>query len=420
MLDFHRKKWCLIGLIIVAVMLSSCQNRPQPKPGPPAAAIGVNVVLAEKDLLEPFQKTMEELAKKEKVRLYWEQTEEGTDQQEKVRKLLERKVDSLLVQFAGAQEASDLARQAAEKNVKLLALGFLPTGIPLDGFVGVDTRRVGEQQGSFLAGALKELPRSRVLILQTDPDNPAEQEILEGNIKSLEDYPQIQVLVHSFPVEDVAASLNRLWSQLGAVEGIITHDPSSTKELLSSLVSQEFTPITVGLGATRELVEMIAAGDHDGEVDLVPEVMASYAFQGALSLAQNGQWDFEKQVVSGPYDVPVKYVPTRLITRDNLYLLENRFGKIKSQKAEPPQAGEEGSPTKGESEEKSNSGSQGESEGEGSGQGKQGQSASKIKVKIKGGKTMEMEVPGEIESIQIEGGLPGEKTGDESQERPGS
>ena len=40
------------------------------------------------------------------------------------------------------------------------------------------------------------------------------------------------------------------------------------------------------------------------------EVMASYAFQGALSLAQNGQWDFEKQVVSGPLPMlPVKYVP---------------------------------------------------------------------------------------------------------------
>ncbi|HHX49902.1 MAG TPA: substrate-binding domain-containing protein, partial [Clostridia bacterium] len=294
MLDFHRKKWCLIGLIMFVVMISGCKNRPQPKPEPPAPAIGVNVIIAEKDLLEPFRKTMEELAKKERVRLFWEQSKGGTDQKEKVKRLLGRKVDSMMVQFANDQEASDLARQAAEKDVKLLALGLLPLGVPLEGFVGLDTQRVGEQQGAFLAGALKELPRSRVLVFQTDPGNPAEQEILAGNLKSLGEYSQIQVLEKPFPVEDVAASLNNIWSQVGAVEGIITHDPQSTKEVLSSLVSQEFTPITVGLGATRELVEIIAAGDHDAEVDLVPEIMARYAFQGALSLARNGQWDFEK------------------------------------------------------------------------------------------------------------------------------
>ena len=160
---------------------------------------------------------------------------------------------------------------------------------------------------------------------------------------------------------------------------------------------------------------MIAAGDHDGEV-IWCRSHGQLCFSRGIEPGPNGS-GFEKQVVMA-LRCAGQYVPTRLITRDNLYLLESRYGKIKSQKAEPPQAGEEGSSTKGESEEKSNSGSQGESEG--SGQGKQGQSASKIIVKIKGGKTMEMEVPGEIESIQIEGGSPGEKTGDESQEGQGS
>ena len=41
---------------------------------------------------------------------------------------------------------------------------------------------------------------------------------------------------------------------------------------------------------------MIAAGDHDGEVDLVPKSWPVMLFKG-IELAQNGQWDFEKQVV---------------------------------------------------------------------------------------------------------------------------
>ena len=69
MLDFHRKKWCLIGLIIVAVIFG-LQTGLSPNLCPPAA-IGVNG-FGEKDLWNHF-KDYEELAKKEKVRLYWEQ-----------------------------------------------------------------------------------------------------------------------------------------------------------------------------------------------------------------------------------------------------------------------------------------------------------------------------------------------------------
>lgn len=405
----------LVLLVIVATNISGCKGQKQQKPAPPPLSIGVTVIMdGFKEIMEPFKKELQVLAKERKVRLTWREAKDPTEQEKHFKELLKQKPKAILGFMPDPNEANKLSQKAKEQDVRLMAVGILPPNTPLDGFVGIDARRVGEQQGNYLIKALKDKPQARVLILMTDPDNPTEQELLKGNRQSLQSGNGLEIIEREMPKSDVPLGLNKIWEELGALDGLITHEEKATKAVMTSLAGQPFKPISIGIGAGREMAQLIAGGEHQGEVDLEPEVMARYAFEAAYNLAKTGEWDFDTWVDNGPYHVPIKYGPSRIITRENLSLLQPRHGTIKAKSS----ASFSGA---GNSEGGQGQDAKGGQEGQGS---KQESKGSKIKVKLKEGKEIEFHVPGEIEGIEIEGKVGGGKEkaegGEQGQEQKGS
>lgn len=54
--------------------------------------------------------------------------------------------------------------------------------------------------------------------------------------------------------------------------------------------------ITVGVGADQQASRALVAGDHNAEVDLMPEIMAQHAFDAAVGLATTGHWQYDTQI----------------------------------------------------------------------------------------------------------------------------
>ena len=75
--------------------------------------------------------------------------------------------------------------------------------------------------------------------------------------------------------------------------------------------------MTAGVGADSRLPALVA-GEHEAEVDLMPEMIAQYAYDALVGLASTGYWQYDRQVKSGDFDVPAKITPVRLITREVL------------------------------------------------------------------------------------------------------
>ena len=174
----------------------------------------------------------------------------------------------------------------------------------------------------------------------------------------------------------------------------------------------------MGVGADRKASEALSSGEIAGEIDIQPELLASYAFDAAINVANNGNWNSETRIQNGNFDIPARIVPVRLIQRDQIYLLEERWGKLGEQQQQQEQQGSEQqdqSQGEGSSQESSGGGSEGSS-GEQGNQGGQGGQGSKTKLKIttQDGKVMEVEVEGEVKSIQAEGEGNGQQGGEQS------
>ena len=98
--------------------------------------------------------------------------------------------------------------------------------------------------------------------------------------------------------------------------------------------------------------------------------------------------------------MPVQYSPTRIITRENVSLLQPRHGKIEPKS--PDGQSQTGAQDKQEKQEE-----------------QQQSKGSKIKVKLKEGRELEFQVPGEIETIEIEGQSGGQGGAQSTDEKKG-
>lgn len=396
------KKLALVLFIIIALPLSGCRRAqsPEQKPAPPPPVLGVSILTgAHKETMDPWQKELEKLAKEKKVRLIWKKAQDAGEQEKQFEELLKAKPDAIIAFMPDVQPAKRMAQKAEEQDARLLAVGVMPPDSPLDGFVGVDLKTIGREQGEFVAESLGELSSGRVLIMMTDARNEWEQQILAGNREGLARHGGLVVIEREMPTADIPLALNRLWDELGALDAVITHDDETTKKVLVSLAGQPFAPVTAGIGASKETAQFIAAGKHHGEMDLEPEAMARYAFDAAVKLANSGEWDYESWVDSGSYQVPVLYTPSRVITRDNVSLLKARHGTIEPKAPDGQVDG---------------SGGGKENPSDGGGEKEQGQQGSKIKVKLKDGQELEFMVPGEVQGVELENGG-GEKKQQEEQ-----
>lgn len=381
-----------IFLMSVLLTLNGCrQQSPEQKPSPPPPSIGLTVVTGGyEEIWQPFKKELQRLAREQKVRLIWKEAGDSAEQEKQFEDLVKQKPGAILAFMPDAQTAKTMAQKAVEKDLRLLAVGILPHDTPLDGFVGPDLKEVGRQQGEFVAEKLREVSTGKVLIFKTGASHAWEKDLLEGNQEGLGKHTRLQIVEKDMPDTDIPLRLNHIWEELGELDAVITHDTKTTKAVLVSLAGQFFEPVSIGIRAAKETVEFIAAGKHQAEVDLEPEVMARYAFDAAIKLATSGEWDYESWVDSGAYRVPVLYTPSRVITKDNAPILKSRHGTIEPK---APDGQVDGGASGGQ--QNSQNSSQGQE------QGKQG---AKIKVKLKEGQELEFMVPGEVQSIELEGG----------------
>ncbi|MDS1030466.1 substrate-binding domain-containing protein [Bacillota bacterium LX-D] len=388
-------KILIICTLICLLILPGCRRTPAQKPASsPSTVIGVSVTYEDKDFKARLKKAFQQNAKEDQLKIIWQESKVEKQEQD-VKKLLEQKIKVLVIQFGNEEKAEEIVRLAKERNIAILALGFMPMDLPLDGFIGVDAYRTGQQQAVYLNKALAAQKPAKVLIV----DNTAsswENELTRGNIEGLQAEGGFQAIRQSIdPGEKVAEKLRNNQS-LSEVKGIILHNPLWTKDLIELLeeLNLEKNIVTVGLGASKDSAQAILQDTHEAEIDIDPQLLGRYAYGAARDLAKEGQWHFERRITSssGTYEIPVQYLPANIITKDNLFLLENRY---KGLKENPKDTGANAENSQNSNSKQQNSDKQ-NSDGN--------KSKSKVTIKTKNGKNLEINVDGEVERVEIQDG----------------
>lgn len=394
-----KKSLCLLITMLLGLSIcGGCSKKPEQKPVTPPTMIGVNVTTTDKDFKEQFKKAMEENAKQENISIVWKEST-PEKQMDDVQKMLEQKVKALVVQFADEHMAEAIIRPAKEKDIPVLAVGTLPANVPLDGFIGIDAYRFGQQQALFMDKALQSQKPATIMIITSKGDSTAEN-LTRGNMEGLTTATGFEAIVQEVLSGESVGAVVAASPALEKIKGLIIHNPAWTQEVISLLqdLGLDQQIVTVGIGATKNNAVAIMQGSHEAEIDVDPVMLGKFTLTAAGELAKQGQWQFEKQVSSGVYEIPVKFIPANIITRDNLYLLEKRYKDLQKQ-GQTQQQQTSGNSQSGNSPAANNPTNQ-------SSGGKQEtqQNNSIVKIQTKEGKIMEIQVEGEVEKVEIQGG----------------
>lgn len=397
-----------------AVLLFSagCSPKPQKKPAAPVPKVAVAASDLQWDGMQVMRKTMEERSKREGLEITWlDARNDFAEQKRQIEQLLQKtgaeKVKVVVIHPVDPAKSGPLVEALKRAGVKVIALERIIAGAPLDGYIASDHLLAGQLQVRYAFSQTGSSGPLNAVILRGDPQDPAGREIVAGISSALNERVRVvRELEH--PRIDPAAAGRNLQDVLkeSKVDVLFATDSRLAAGAAAALKSSGLQDrvLTIGVGADRTASRSLLAGDHDAEVDTMPDLMGQYVLDAAAGLARTGHWQYDARIANGNYSIPAKITPVRLIDRSNAYLLEQRWGKEEEKEKGRPSGGEEGKSGEG--------GSEGSGEGEGESEGKSGGAQgggeegegggrkTKLRITTQEGKTIEVDIPGEIKSIE--------------------
>lgn len=442
----HQKKAAMIiALFLIALLMFGCNLLPLKRPQSPdkdaegeKTKVMVSMGNAAVDNYAFLQSQLEEMGKEAKLEFTWlDAHNDALKQSTDISKAAKEKAKVIIVEPVEPDMLKAGLQELQKQGIKIICLGNLPTDLPVDAYITPDFRRAGEIQGQQVLEKVKSEGKSlKILILRGPKNNKTADAILAGNMSAL----QGQKGITSISVEEVAG-----WNASTAFDivrtkltggsppqAILAHSPEITAAAVQALeqLALQGQVKTYGMGTQVKAVEALAQGKHVAEVDFMPEMLAQTLIDAVESLSKGDSWQYERQVKNGTHSVPAKFIPIRSITVNNLYLLQERMEKMKKGQEKTTEKEEKGGGEGGEKGQGSEGGGEGSGEeGGGSGEGGSGEGSggggekaassgtkkkTTLKIKTKDGNTFQMEIAGEVESVEVNGG--GEKEGEKKEE----
>ena len=368
----------------------------------------------------------------QKVEIIWLDAKNDPNQQERdLEQLVNQNVKAVLLQVVDPESGPRLVRRLLQANIKVIALETLPANCPVDGYISSDHARTGELLANFTESIARgSTSPVRVVLLKGDRNDQASREIASALLERLNKMPQVRViLVQDHPRGDpgqAAATVERVLTETSnQIEAILATDSrmaAAAAEVLKNRgLSQKI--VTAGVGADQQASRALVAGEHEAEVDLMPEMIAQYAYDALVGLASTGYWQYDRQVKNGDFDVPAKITPVRLITREESYLLEQRWGPLAGQQGQQGQSqqaqqDQQKQNNQGQNQQRQNQQEQGQQGQNGQDQqgrdsqgrqeqNQQGGRKTTLRVTTRDGKTVEVQIDGEIKKIETMDGTAG-------------
>jgi len=419
----------LVISILLAVWLGGCSpaNKVEKKPLTGKFKIAVSLADGEDDTSKIIKKIVEKRKKEDRITVKWlDAKNDPVKQRRDLEQLVESKVDVAVVQPVDPKDAARLVQGLRQNNVKVISLEKLPFNAPVDGHIMPDFGLAGRMQGQYVAAVLQGGGgqnqggkqqgggQQKVVILRKEDTDPAAEEITAANLSVLQQVPGVKPEILTIPRGDavLAESLVRRLLASGSIPSfILANDDKMAMSAVKVLQQNGLAGrvVTVGLGGGKQLAAAMARGEHDAEVDIMPEVLANHLYDAALELAKGNHWQYDQMVSNGDYQVPVRLTPVRLLRPDNVFLLAERWGKNTVSGQQGGGGGGGGSSSGSGGGAGGGSGSGGSGSGSSGGSGSGGSSAGGgsaggmttiLKITTRQGKTVEIQIDGEIARIE--------------------
>lgn len=327
-------KLLVIISIVCCGLFLSCAKEEANQQEAKTIKIGVSVSTMQEAVYTFMKKAMTDNAEKDNVKLLWISAENNEDKQiADVENLLAQDLDALIIHPVNTGASAQLIQKAKDAGVPVVAMDRLPEGIFVDCYVTADSFKVGQIQAQFLTEKLQ--GKGNVIILEGEAGNTVARDITAGNKDVLQKSPDIKIVVdiaHKAWARDLAMATveDALTKNNNNIQGILANNSGMAMGAVQALTAQKLTDkvITVGSDADKDACQSIIKGELSADVDKMPYELGLESYKTALKLAKGEKADFDKMIENGSVQVPVKYTPVRLINKDNVNLMEERWGKL--------------------------------------------------------------------------------------------
>lgn len=414
--------WLKVLVLCLIIFLSpGCGRGPESRPQAPNEQEKVKVAIISattfSDDYKVFKKTVEENGKKEGLELSWlDGAGNPLKQIEVLEKAGQEKVKVVIIEPVEPEIIQDSISKLQKEGIKFITINSLPPDTAIEGFISPDFERAGEIQAQqFINSLPPDSEQVDVLILRANKGEAVADAMMRGNLRVLQSHRKTgQIYIEEIANQDAAKAYAMVKEYLTGTTipgAVLAHTATLTESMLRAV--NEFSadqgkPLTFGVGTQKTAVDALGKGQHLGEVDFMPELLAQIVVRAAKELSGGNPWEYELMVENGSHDVPARYTPIRSIAKENIALLTDRMKKL--EKADAQGAGEE---------EKGSNKNAGGSEENSSSEGQQGQTGKKgeagnpkkntLIIKTKEGQELKMDIMGEIESIEMKGAEEEEK-----------
>ncbi len=314
-------------LCVSAVLASSCVEHARPQ-------IGVIVSNMRDPVYVSMRTAMTDRMAADGVDVLWVSSANSESKQlQDVEAMISLAVDVLIFQPVSTTGSSGMVRKAVRAGIPVVALDRLPADAPVSLYVTADSRTVGRLQARLLAERLG--GSGNVLILEGEEGHSVATAITQGNLEVIAQYPDIRVLMRR-PHRRWDRSLARLTVEealdlYGKVDGILANNSSMAMGALEVLRQRGLNGRVQVVGADADYDACLAVLDGEllGEVDKRPYDLGLAAYEAALEIRQGRLRPGDEIIQNGAFRVPVRLVPVRLITRENVQVeMSSRWGAL--------------------------------------------------------------------------------------------
>lgn len=297
--------------------------------------VGVSVATMKEAVYSFMKKAMTDNKDKYGAEIYWvAANNDEMAQVANVEDLLAQGIDVLILHPVNTVAAGSLVEKARRENVPVVSMDRLPTNANVNCHVTANSFMVGQIQAKYVAERLN--GKGNVVILEGEAGNDVAREITAGNKDVLKNYPNIKIVVdqtHKAWSRDLAMATteNALTNYRNDIQGILANNSGMIMGAVQALLAEgvKNKVVTVGSDADKDSCQAIIEGTNDADVDKMPYQLGLISFQVAISIAKGAELESDTMVQNGKYKVPVKFTPVRLITKENVKEMKDRWPDLK-------------------------------------------------------------------------------------------
>ena len=297
--------------------------------------VGVSVATMKEAVYSFMKKAMMDNKDKYNAEIYWvAANNDEMAQLANVEDLLAQGIDVLILHPVNTVAAGSLVEKARKENVPVISMDRLPVNANVNCHVTANSFLVGQTQAKYLAEKLN--GKGNVVILEGESGNDVAKEITAGNKDILKNYPGMKIVVdqtHKSWSRDLAMATteNALTNYKNDIQGVSANNSGMIMGAVQAILAEGLKGkiITVGSDADKDSCQAIIDGTNSADVDKEPYQLGLITFETAVKVASGEKVETDTTVQNGKYKVPVKFTPVRLVTKENVKDMKDRWPDLK-------------------------------------------------------------------------------------------